>query len=151
MKTRQSVLVVLMSLLSLILLGGCAQPNKQLYYGTWTNEHGHFQKTVRTSDGVVKDYYLLSDTTPVQEVKEQIISCWSDSEGNVWFKTEATITAGPNKNTMPKVQTLQKISKSGTFLEMMWSGVMDFNPKSFPTKIDTTDPYRYWTFNRAAK
>ena len=151
MKTRQSVLAVLVSLLSLILLASCAQPNKQLYYGTWTNEKGHYQKMVHTPDGVVQNFNLLSDTTPVEQANVQIVKCWLDSEGNTWFNTEGTIIEGPHKNTVPKVQTLEKISKSGTFLEVMVKGVVDFNPKSFPTKIDPTDPYLYMSFSRAAK
>ena len=151
MKTRLSVLVAMASFLSLTLLGGCAQPNKQLYYGTWISEKGPYQKTVHTQDGIVQNFLLSSDAAPVERAQVQIVKCWLDSEGNVWFNTEGTIVEGPHKNTVPKVQTLEKINKTGTFLEVMAKGVVEFNPKSFPTKIDSTDPYLYMSFSRAAK
>lgn len=116
MKNWAMFLAVQVSLLTAILVVGCAQPNKQVYYGTWTNEKGHYQKVVHTPDGVVQNYTLTSDTAPVEQANVQIVSCWSDSEGSVWFKTEGTITEGPHKNTVPKVQTLEKVSKDGTFL-----------------------------------
>jgi hypothetical protein len=151
MKTRSVLFASFVVLLFLVLLGGCAQPNKQLFYGTWTNEKGHYQKTVHTSDGIVQNFNLLSDASPVEQAKVQIVKCWSDSEGNVWCNTEGTIIEGPHKNTVPKVQTLERISKSGTFLEVMVKGVVEFNPQSFPTKIDPSDPYLYMSFTRAAK
>jgi hypothetical protein len=151
MKARLLVPTVLVSSLSLILLGGCSQPNKQLWYGTWTNEKNVYQKSVHNPDGMVLNFIKLSDTTPIEQVKVQIVKCWSDSEGNVWLQTEGTIIEGPHKNSIPKVQTLEKINKSGTFCEVMLRGVADFNPKSFPTKIDPIDPYLYMSFSRAAK
>lgn len=151
MKTRSVLFAALVALLFLVLLGGCAQPNKQLLYGTWTNEKGHYQKTVHTPDGIVQNFNLLSDASPVERANVQIVKCWSDSQGNVWFNTEGTIIEGPHKKTVPRVQTLERISKSGSFLEVMVKGVVEFNPKSFPTKIDPSDPYLYMSFTRAAK
>ena len=151
MRTQPMLLCVAVALLGLILLEGCARPNKQLFYGTWVSEKGHIQKSVRTLDGEVDNYALTSDTAPFERSKGQIISCWLDSEGNTWFKCEGTITEGPYKNSVPKVQTLEKISKSGTSLEVMVNGVVEFNPKSFPTKIDPTDTEFYMAFTRAEK
>ncbi len=151
MKTRLSVLVVVASFLPMILIAGCTQPNKEAYYGTWINEKGHYQKMVHISDGIVQNFTLLSDTAPTERAQVQIVKCWSDSDGNVWFNVQGTILEGPHKNTVPKIQTLERINKRGDFLEVMVKGVVDFNPKGFPTKIDPTDPYLYMSFSRAAK
>jgi len=137
--------------LTFLLLASCVQPNKQLWYGTWTSEKGPYQKSVHAPDGMVQDFSLLSDTTPVQRLKMQIVRCWSDSEGNTWFNNEGTVLEGPHKNSIPKFQTLEKISKSGSVLEVMARGVVEFNPKNFPTKIDPTDPYFYLSFTRLQK
>jgi hypothetical protein len=57
--------------------------------------------------------------------------------------------------TAPKVQTLERISKSGAFLEVMINGVVEFSPKSFPTKIDPSPQklreHLYRAFNRAGR
>jgi hypothetical protein len=137
-------------LLSAILLAGCAQPNKQLYYGTWTSENGTYKKSIHKPDGAIENYFSADDAVPVEKARGEIVKCWLDSEGNTWFQTEGTIIEGPHKNSAPKVQTLEKISKSGSFLEVMVNGVVEFNPKSFPTKIDPTNPL-YMSFNRAGK
>lgn len=134
-------------LLSLVLLASCSKPNEKLFYGTFTNDKISPQRTVR-APGLVKDYSLLADSNPVQEATEKIVKAWIDSEGNTWFQAEATITLGPYKNSVPKAQTLTKINKAGTVLEFMWNGVVEFNPSSFPTKIDPTDALRYRMYNR---
>ena len=139
---------LLVSVLAVV-VSACAQPNKQLYYGTWRTEKGQYQRVVHTPDGLVANHRQVSDATPTERASVQIVRCWSDSEGNVWFKTQGTILEGPHKNTVPKIQTLEKISKSGTFLEVMLRGVVDFSPKSFPIKIDPNDPYLYMSFVRA--
>jgi hypothetical protein len=130
-------------------IGGCSQPDKNLIYGTWTSESGPIQKSVHTPDGMVRNYTHLSDSAPVEEAKDEIVKCWSDSQGNVWCTSQGTIIVGPHKNTVPRIQTLTKISQSGAFLETMVRGVVEFNPKSFPTKIDPSDPYLYMSFHRA--
>jgi hypothetical protein len=151
MKTRLLILGFLASSLSLILLADCARPNKQLWYGAWTSEKGPYQKSIHNSDGMVENFSQLSDATPTERANVQIVKCWSDSEGNVWFNTQGTVIEGPHKNSAPKVQTLERINKTGTLLEVMVRGVAEFNPKSFPTKIDPSDPYLYMSFSRASK
>jgi hypothetical protein len=141
------VLLILAVVFSLVLLSSCSKPNEKLYYGTFTNEKAPAQKTVHTP-GAFKDYAKLSDATPVQEGTEKIIKEWVDSEGNTYFQTDATITVGPYKNTVPKAQTLTRINKAGTVLEFMWNGVVEFGPNSYPSKIDSTDTLRYRMYNR---
>ena len=133
------VLLITSALISLVILS-CSGPNQKLYYGTFTSDKGIFQKTVR-SPGVWKDYTLTADTIPVEEGTEKIIKAWTDSEGNTWFQTHATVSYGPFKNTYPQALTLQKISKDGLVLEIITNGVAEYNPKSFPTKMDTSSQF----------
>lgn len=144
------VLSIAAVLLSLVLVASCSKPNEKLFYGTFTNEKISPQKTV-LAPGSFKDYALISDSNPVQEGTEKIIKAWTDSDGNTLVQKYATITFGPYKNTVPKAQTLTKINKAGTVLEFMWNGVVEFNPSSFPTKIDPTDALRYRMYNRVAE
>lgn len=142
MRTGMTILSATMVLLSLVLLFGCTKPNKDLFYGTFTNESMSTPKTSHTP-GVFKDYATISDTTPSVQGPEQIVDYWTDSEGNVWFKTNA-IWKGE------KYQTFQKISKSGTVLEIVSNKVTEFDSKSFPTKVDpTVSSYRI--YHRAEK
>ena len=136
--------------LLLLVLASCAQPNKSLYYGTWIGQHGFIKKSVHNVDGTIENYFSLTDPTPTEKAKAQIVKCWADSEGNTWFQTEATILEGPNKNSVPKVQTLERVNKAGSFEEVMANGVVEFNPSSFPVKIDPNNQF-YMTFTRAEK
>jgi hypothetical protein len=142
MKTRITALVAIVVLLSLVLLVGCAKPNKELFYGTFTNESISPPKTVH-APGVFKDYAKISDTTPTVQGPEQIIDFWKDSDGNVWFKTKAIWNG-------EKFQMLEKISKSGAVLEVVANPGTEFDSKSFPTKLDPTVSF-YRIYNRAEK
>jgi hypothetical protein len=148
---RTVVGLSVVTLLSLLLLTGCAQPNKQLWYGTWIGEKGLYLKSVHLPDGTVQNFLKADDPTPVEQAKVQIVKCWLDSEGNTWFNTQGTITEGPHKNTVPKIQTLEKIDKSGNHSEMMVRGVVEFDSKNFPVKIDPNDPYLYGSASRSEK
>jgi hypothetical protein len=146
MKTIRVLLIA--SVLFSFLILGCSRPNEKIYYGTFTSDKGLFQKTIR-APGVWKNYTLPSDTTPVEEGTEKIIKAWTDSEGNTWFQSYAIVSYGPFKNNIPQAQTLQKISKDGTVLEIIMNGVVEYNPKSFPTKLDTTSQF-YRAYKRVA-
>jgi hypothetical protein len=150
---ERRTLIFVGGLILVFLISSCAPPNRQVYYGTWTNDNGYFKKTVRTPAGVVENYYGISDTVPSERITSQIVDCWSDSEGNTWFKTQGTVSVGPNMKNAPRVQTLEKINKSGTVLEVMVNGVVEFNPSSFPTKMDQSPQklgeHLYRAFDRA--
>jgi hypothetical protein len=148
MKARLLAFGLLASSVLLILLVGCAQSKEQVLYGTWTNEKGGLYSKAVHTPGLIQNFKWSSDTTPSEQEKIRIASCWSDSEGNIWFRIEDTEIGGPFPNT--KAQRLAKISKSGTFLEITDNIVADFSPNGFPTKIDPTNPY-YMSFSRAAK
>src|SRR5208283_230530 len=96
----------LFALLALSILGGCAtgeyipKPNEELY-GTWINEQngGNIflpQGVVFTADGY-KLYCSLSDSNPCEVGTSWIDSKWTDSEGNIWYRTFGTNTAGVYK------------------------------------------------------
>ena len=143
MKSTRIAVMSIVVFLTVAFLASCAKPNVKLYYGTFTKENGNWQKSVRTP-GAFKHYLKLSDTAPSEEGTLQIIKAWTDSEGNTWFQTYSTFTSSPTLKTFPKAEYLEKISKDGTTLEVMVNGVVEFNPKSLPTKMDPTDSWRYF-------
>ena len=113
------------------------KPNEEIY-GTWTNadQLSYFQKSVNFPGGY-KSYWRMADSAPSSEGVEEIVSKWTDSEGNVWYKTYATGISGWQKGNMSQV--LMKISKSGTVREFVYAMVTSFDPGDFPTKIDSED------------
>jgi hypothetical protein len=144
------VLGTAVMLLSMIPLGANAQDkyvpkeNEELY-GTWTNEQngkGFFnpQKEI-VSPGELKMYHDISDPVPYAESTMGIESKWTDSEGNIWYKTFGTDTAGPNKG--DRWQELDKFSKSGKVWERVFSllGTAEFKSSYFPIKIDPKAQY----------
>jgi hypothetical protein len=80
--------------LAALLLGAItllsAAGNSEELYKTWINARMQPQKTVNFPGGY-KDYLLASDATPSAEGNEQILSKWTDSEGDVWYKTFGTL------------------------------------------------------------
>jgi hypothetical protein len=93
MKTRTTILAVLLSFLALILLGGCG-PGKYVpraneeFYGTWINEKMDPMKIVISPDGSFGDYNLTTATTPFRGGKWKIFRKWTDSEGSVYRAKE---------------------------------------------------------------
>jgi hypothetical protein len=143
MKSKSRLLGVTMFALALILLGGCATgkyipKSNEEFYGTWINEHGTPKKSVSFAGGF-KTYVRIGDTdTTFSEGTEVIEKKWKDSEGNVWYKSYGTITAGIGAGM--RFQTLSKISKSGMVREWVHSLVIDYDPKNYPPTIDSRDP-----------
>ena len=115
------------------------KPNEECY-GTWINEksinQGHIQKKVSTPDGN-KDYLNVSDSAPIFEDEQQIYAKWTDSEGNIWYKTFGTVVAGAYKGT--KWQELDKLSHSATVWEYVFTIVPEFDPEYYPTKVDSQE------------
>jgi len=114
-------------------------------YGTWVNADNradvlHGQKAVVTADAM-RIFSKASDLEPGMEVSWDITSKWTDSEGNVWYKTFGTSTVGVFKGA--KWQTLDKISKSGAVWERA-ANVLElgnFNPAFYPRTIDPNGAY----------
>ncbi len=107
-------------------------------YGTWTNtdQTTWAQKTVSGPAGH-QDYWSTADSIPWAEGVDEIYSKWTDSEGNIWYKILSTGTGGYTKGYM--AQMLEKLSRSGTALESVYTPVTTFDPGAFPTKIDPQD------------
>ena len=144
MKTRMSL--VSSAFMVLVLLAACGpgkytpKPNEELY-GTWTNEQNVGgvlapQKAVFAVDEY-KLYSNLSDLVPCEAGTYGIDSKWTDSEGNVWYKTFGTVTMGTYKG--GRWQELDKLSKSATAWEralIPLGSAGEFNPNNYPPKID---------------
>jgi hypothetical protein len=155
MKTRM-LLSASLVLLALNFLGGhcygqnyVPKPEEEIY-GKWINDKVYnlngFQKIVTSADGL-KLYAHVSDSVPWVESTEQIDSKWIDSEGNIWQKTFIAETSGSNKGIF---QGLDRFSKSATVWECVIAIVKDFNPSSYPTRIDPKDS-SYRLYYRAEK
>ena len=145
-------------LLGLIQVGGWAQTkyvpkeNEEIY-GTWLNEKrtntDNCQKLVITADGW-KEYYNISDSVSFFEGRGFFDSKWTDSEGNIWYESFGTITKGTAAAQGIKYQELDKVSNSGKVVESVNTNVAEYDPDSYPTKIDPTD-YTYRIYYRAEK
>ena len=141
MKTARMLLFASLFLLSVFLIESCAprkyvpKTNEEIN-GTWINEKIAPQKVVNSPSGW-KEYSYASDAVPLDEGNGGIDSKWTDSEGNIWYRTFSTVTSATYKGT--KTQGLEKISKSGKVYESVFNIVAEFDPKNYPTKIDPKD------------
>ena len=98
-------------------VGGLRAAKQAAWYRTWISSKGPFQKSVHSPDGTVANFVEASDTTPVERVSVQIVKCWLDPSGNTWLNAQGTILEGPHKDSAPKIQTLEKIDKTGAVAE----------------------------------
>jgi hypothetical protein len=73
---------------------------------------------------------------------------WTDSDGNIWYKSFITIAKGSWKGY--KFQDLQKISQFGTVQEIVFISVGELDPKLYPTEIDPKND-NYQIFYRVEK
>ena len=157
MKARTLVAIVLFA--ALVQVGAWAQgkyapkPDEDLY-GTWINEQYpkndifHPQKVVNAADRY-EVYLGIADSVSSESAKVEIDAKWTDSEGNAWYKTFATITAGIFKGN--RWQAINKLSKSGTVWERQLNPIYteDFSPNKYPTTIDPKDSGNYRILYRA--
>ncbi len=148
----QMALSVTLILPVLALLGGyCYGQNyvptaHEEIYGTWINQESpnpkkpffHPQKVIVAADGY-QEYYFNTTGSAVQGTVE-IDRKWTDTEGNIWYECQHTVTA-PGDIKGQKWQELVKLSKSATVRESVFSVVIgDFSASSYPTKIDPNEP-----------
>jgi len=137
MKTGKVPVCILITFLSVLILGSCGQgkyvpkPDEELY-GTWINDGIRYKKLVVFAGGV-KEYLGVADAEPNMGTTETIIAKWKDEDGNIWYKTFELFTSGHLKGI--KMQYLWKIS-NGSKLELTGVAVKDFKESSFP--IDLT-------------
>jgi hypothetical protein len=150
MKAGKLLLLISGIVLFLNHVGGWSQEQyvakaDDVFYGTWANEHMLIQKSVSFLGGF-KNYLRISDADPLYEGEQQIVERWTDSEGNIWFKTFGTVTKGVLKGS--KFQQLLRLDKSGNVRENMWRPVSEFDPASYAPKIDPTDKLHYGLYYR---
>jgi hypothetical protein len=142
-RTRLLVSVAAVLFLALLLSGGLAVmhalESRDPFYGTFANEEMSPQKWV-TFPGGFKSYVLMSDTLPADEGTERIVERWTDSEGNLLYRTQATI------NGKRKLLTLVRISKPGTVREFTANEVADFSSDDFPTTFPRAGSYIWYRF-----
>ena len=162
MKRHVMILGTLLCFLALVFLGGCGpakytpKANEELY-GTWINKSydgrydpsdNHPQKEVIDSNGY--HVFRLVDDFAVNFVgAETITGKWTDSEGNIWYKTyKGAWSDNEGKSIVPHF--LYKLSKSATVRECVYAIRHTYTPSAFPTKIDPNDP-SYLIYTRATK
>ena len=150
MKGRMCLSVAALILLAMSPVWVCAQENvvpksDEVLYGTWANEKNgadvcHGQKVVVTANAM-EVYCKVYDPESSMEVSWEISSKWTDSEGNIWYKTFGTSTVGIFKGA--KWQTLDKISKSGEVWERAANllEMGNFNSAFYPRTIDPKGSY----------
>ena len=114
-------------------------------YGTWVNADNrpdvlHGQKVVVAAEAM-SIFCRASDLEAGMEVAWDITRKWTDAEGNTWYKTQGTSSAGMYRGA--RWQTLEKISKSG----LVWERAMNlletgrFHPAFYPRAMDPTGIY----------
>ena len=160
MKTRMPIVGASAIVLFVFLLWGCVpgkytpKTNEELY-GAWTNlsYSGHFapgddypQKEVIDSSGY-HVFRFVDDSGQYWAGAETIASKWTDSEGNIWYKTSR---ASNNGQEAVIFECLYKLSKSSTVRESEWTENPTYSPTAYPTKIDPKD-MTYRVYNRVAK
>ena len=149
MKTRWTFLMIVLSLLALLLLGGCGpakyapKANEELY-GTWINKSysGHYarddihqQKEVIDSNGY-HAFRFVGDIAEYFVGAETITSKWTDSEGNIWYKTYKGVWDWEDGKKSEVPHFLYKLSKSATVRESVYASRDTYTPSAFPAKID---------------
>jgi hypothetical protein len=114
-------------------------------YGTWTNEEysGYHnpqpQRDVVSADGY-KHFANVADSTPFEERTLQIASKWTDSMGNIWYRTFGTFTSG--QYIRCHFQELDKISNAGKvweYVRVLLLPDAEIDPENFPSAIDPDD------------
>ena len=161
MNKHVAILGTLVCLLVLVLLGGCGptkytpKPNEELY-GTWVNKSysGHYdltdahpQKEVIDSNGY-HVFRFVDDAAVYFAGVETITSKWTDSEGNIWYKTYKGAWTNGTKPAVPHF--LYKLSKSATVRESVYTIRDSYTPGAFPSKVDPKDS-SYLVYTRATK
>ena len=161
MRAKPLVFSMLASSCVVLLLAACGpgrytpKPNEELF-GTWTNMSysGEVSERANLPQKQVIDgtgYHIFrfaDDAAQYWTGNEQIVSRWTDSEGNIWYKA---YRGGWNDGTKTLVpHTLYKLNKSATAMESVTAIRDTYTPGAFPNKIDPKDP-SYLAYAREKK
>ncbi|MEE9580732.1 MAG: hypothetical protein V3V74_05410 [Nitrosomonadaceae bacterium] len=107
-------------------------------YGTWINEDMITQKLIYYYWGYAEIYREVSQETPTYKFTFTIVEKWSDSKGNVWYKTFNRGNAAIGIEFW-----ITKISNTGTVYESV------SNVGEFPTKDELNiDNFNYVIYYR---
>lgn len=140
MRTRLLLVGAAVLFLALLLSGGLAVmraiESRDPFYGTFASEAMSPEKWV-TFPGGFKNYVLMSDRLPIDEGTERIVARWTDSEGNLWYRTQVTVGKR-------RLLTLVKLSKLGTMREFTANEVADFSSNDFPTSFPRAGSYTWY-------
>jgi hypothetical protein len=151
MKTGRLPLCIMLALSTAVLLGGCAtgkyfpKANEELY-GRWTNDSYSIRKIVYSA-GKERLYYHTADSSPAGEGTIEIVSKWTDSQGNTWYKALYTGTFGYGKGALHRY--LIEINKPGTITKFVFFGVDKPDLNNYPTEISASAA-NYFAFYRQA-
>ena len=106
--------------------------NEELY-GTWVNKE-YLPPKVTNYPGEWAAFRSVKSEETAETGKYKITDKWTDSEGNIWYKTEVS-------HHVQKVYQLDKISNSGKTWELVYSS------SKYPMKIDPKDA-NYYIYHR---
>jgi len=124
----------------------------QSFYGIWINtdyvrDYRHTEagdcKIIQHPSGAWISYYRVGNTTPSSAGDRSVIEKWSDYEGNIWYKTTCTNSAGGSGGYrfVHSFYELHRVSGSGE----IWEYVSMPAHLCWPTEIDPNDPeYRIY-------
>ena len=85
-------------------------------YGTWINEDMTSQQLIYYYWGYAEEYREVSHETPAYKFTFTIVEKWSDSKGNVWYKTFNRHNAS-----ILNVFWITKIINNGTVYESVYN------------------------------
>ena len=153
MKTRKTILFVILTLGVLLFLTNCASikiplptDNIDELLGTWVNpdydgllSSNYAGKVIVKEDGTAAYYDFIKGGNPgtveLFDVKEK----WTDRKGAVYFKINAIVIGRQDENYLIKVESDRKT------LEMLVASRMDL----LPSGMDIDAPYcTYWVWYR---
>jgi len=144
LRTRLLLAVAAAAFLALVLFGGLAVlralQSRDPFYGTFANVQMSPAKWV-TFPGGFKSYVLISDKLPADAGTERIVSRWTDSDGNHWYRTQATLAGR-------KLLTLHLVDRVGTTMKFTANEVTDFSSRDFPTMFPLAGSYTWYRVAR---
>jgi hypothetical protein len=139
MKTGRMSFCVLVPILAIVVLGGCApakyvpKENEEIY-GTWVNLDAGRQKLLE-QPGTWKLFIYVDDAQPSESGACQLVKKWKDAAVNTWYWVNLSQLGGavPSGNR----QGLVKIDATGKTLEISSLDIGAFDNKTYPKVIDT--------------
>ncbi len=114
------------------------KPDEEIY-GTWVNEKKLPQKEIVTAEKW-EEYNRSSDSDPFYVGTWEITARWTDSQGNIWYRTLVTIIGGEGGVVGTKRVELSRISRSGAVWEHQWRWLgagQDREAPRYPEEIDS--------------